>query len=63
MVATIPSRGWSAPLSMASTACAPVSPSIPRMAPVTWPCTASWPNAKPAIEIAMTISGPSENTE
>ena len=52
-VATMPSRGRSAPLSMASMAWVPASPSIPFKVPRTWPCTASAPKKRPAIAIAI----------
>jgi hypothetical protein len=48
---------------MACTAFAPVSPSKPVIEEATWPLTASRPKKNPATAIAMTMIGPSENTE
>ena len=52
-----------APLSMASTAWLPVSPSRLRNWAVSDPRTASAPKKKPAMAVTMSKSGPSENTE
>jgi hypothetical protein len=48
---------------MASTAFAPVSPSISFMEDVTCEVTASFPKKRPATAMAITMIGPRENTE
>ena len=62
-VAIRPALGLLASINIAWMALAPVSPSKSLMDIATCPATASRPNTKPAIAIAMTISGPIEKTE
>ena len=62
-VARMPAAGRLASASIASTALAPVSPSMPRIDDMTWEVTASWPKSRPATAMAITMIGPSENTE
>jgi hypothetical protein len=59
----MPAAGRLAPANIASTALAPVSPSISLIDDMTWEVTASWPKSKPATAMAITMMGPSENTE
>jgi hypothetical protein len=48
---------------MLSIALAAFWPRTPESWPFTSPRAASWPNASPAMPMAMTSSGPMENTE
>jgi hypothetical protein len=58
-----PRRGRLASASIASMAFAPVSPSMSLIDDITCVVTASWPKSRPATAMAITIMGPSENTE